>query len=107
MISTHILDTSTGTPAAGVTVILEILSQNNWQKVHQGKTNNDGRFSFECPQNCGHYRIIFYTHEYFKNKNIESFFLATPVSFVITEANRKYHIPLLVNPFGYTTYRGS
>ena len=106
MISTHILDTSIGNPAAGVKVTLEILD-GDWKEIASGVTNDDGRFAFENEVKIGKYRINFHTEEYFEKTKTEYFFLETPVAFHITNINRKYHVPLLVNPFGYSTYRGS
>jgi 5-hydroxyisourate hydrolase len=108
MISTHILDTSVGYPAAGVKVTLEILSaSNSWQELAIGETNSDGRHAFDIQAAVGKYRINFFTEEYFEKKKTESFFLETPVAFNITDTSRNYHVPLLLNPFGYSTYRGS
>lgn len=107
MISTHILDTSSGNPAAGVKVILEKREGGSWEKLAEGKTNDDGRFVFDIPHNTGDYRLNFYTVDYFKRLKVESFFLDTPVAFSVTNTKRKYHVPLLLNPFGYSTYRGS
>lgn len=107
MISTHILDTSVGNPAADVKVTLEILEGNEWSEIITGVTNSDGRFVFENDNSPGKYRINFFTEEYFQKSKTECFFLQTPVAFKITDTNRKYHVPLLVNPFGYSTYRGS
>lgn len=106
MISTHILDTSIGNPAAGVKVTLEFFDS-EWKEIINGETNVDGRFVFENENKAGKYRINFYTEEYFQKSNTEYFFLQTPVAFNITDTNRKYYVPLLVNPFGYSTYRGS
>ncbi len=104
MISTHILDTSQGQPAAQVEVRLEKLDQNKrWMKIDQQQTNTDGRIQFNCHYEIGDYRLVFEIEEYFSN----SFFLDAVISFRIVDLNRKYHIPLLLNPFGYTTYRGS
>ena len=107
MISTHILDTSNGTPAQNVEVVLDKRDGDSWTKLATEKTNADGRISFNCPRVAGDYRLSFEIEEYFKLKNLESFFLATPVVFKIVDINRKYHVPLLLNPYGYTTYRGS
>jgi 5-hydroxyisourate hydrolase len=108
MISTHILDTSVGNPAADVKVILEQFSAENlWKELAVGKTNADGRHAFDVPSSPGKYRINFFTEKYFQDKNTPSFFLDTPVAFNITDISRKYHVPLLLNPFGYSTYRGS
>ena len=107
MISTHILDTSLGNPAAGVTVQLEKQGNEMWQKIDEQRTNGDGRIVFNCPQEAGNYRLIFFVEDYFQLAKQESFFLNTPVAFKITNTQRKYHVPLLLNPFGFSTYRGS
>lgn len=107
MISTHILDTSVGMPAPGVEVKLEKYDGKSWQAVDANKTNDDGRIAFNCPAEQGVYRLIFEVDQYFETRQVENFFLRTPVTFKITDTNRKYHVPLLLNPFGYSTYRGS
>lgn len=107
MISTHILDTSVGNPAANVEVKLEIFTNGNWSTVDQQKTNTDGRIAFNCEKKKGVYRLVFEIDDYFKTQKVEHFFLRTPVVFEIQNIDRKYHVPLLVNPYGYSTYRGS
>lgn len=107
MISTHILDTSCGDPAADVKVTLQIRENDQWILVDENKTNTDGRIVFNCPNKEGVYRLLFFISDYYSTKNIEHFFMKTPVIFKVTNTNRKYHVPLLVNPFGYSTYRGS
>ena len=107
MISTHILDTMHGDPAANVSVTLEKLEGSAWKVLEEAKTNDDGRIAFGCDSVAGDYRLTFNSDEYFKGKGVEHFFLATPVAFRITDTNRKYHVPLLLNPYGYSTYRGS
>jgi 5-hydroxyisourate hydrolase len=107
MISTHILDTSIGNPASGVKVTLDLLEGNDWKEICSGETNTDGRFVFDSKAKAGKYRVNFFTEEYFQKSNTEYFFLQTPVAFHVIDTNRKYHVPLLVNPFGYSTYRGS
>ena len=107
MISTHILDTSLGNPASGVKVALEMYKDGDWIELKSGSTNDDGRFVFENENLAGKYRIHFFTVDYFKKKDAEYFFLDTPVAFEVTNTNRKYHVPLLLNPYGYSTYRGS
>ena len=107
MISTHILDTSKGDPASGVRVTLEILEENSWVQLDEGRTNDDGRHAFEIAKKVGKYRINFFTEDYFQKSGTEYFFLQTPVAFNISNIERKYHVPLLLNPFGYSTYRGS
>lgn len=107
MISTHILDINLGTPAKDVIVTLEKLSAAQWSQVKQDKTNSDGRINFECPYENGQYRLTFEIENYFKKQNLTPFFLAVPVAFNITDTSRKYHVPLLLSPYGYSTYRGS
>lgn len=105
MISTHVLDTSNGSPAANIKVQLQIMSQNTWIDLETKTTNADGRINFEKASNPGTYQLIFSTGDYFAN--IPTFYQDIPVVFHITDTKRKYHVPLLLNPFGYSTYRGS
>lgn len=105
MISTHILDTTKGMPARGVTVTLEKQVQDSWEIIAKEKTNSDGRIVYDCPKVAGIYKLIFETNEYFNHE--EHFFMNTPIIFQITNTERKYHVPLLLNPYGYSTYRGS
>ncbi len=107
MISTHILDTSKGFPASGVKVFLDSAQNGNWTLLASGETNPDGRFVFDVPYLAGQYRIRFGIEDYFTRSGQKPFFLDTPVAFEITDTTRKYHIPLLLNPYGYSTYRGS
>lgn len=107
MISTHILDINLGTPAKDVNVTLEKLSGATWSAVKHDQTNADGRINFECPFEEGQYRLTFEIENYFKKQNLTPFFLAVPVAFSITDTKRKYHVPLLLSPYGYSTYRGS
>lgn len=107
MISTHILDTSVGNPAANVKLSLEKYINESWQEIASGMTNDDGRHAFDIESVPGKYRLNFFTQAYFQKPNVPSFFLDTPVAFEITDISRKYHVPLLVNPYGYSTYRGS
>jgi 5-hydroxyisourate hydrolase len=106
MISTHILDTSRGHPAAGVPVRLEVREGDTWRAVAAGTTNVDGRHAFEVAREPGVYQLWFDIEDYYAG-GAEHFFMNTPVVFRITDTTRKYHVPLLVNPYGYSTYRGS
>lgn len=105
MISTHILDTSKGIPAPNVTVVLEQKNGESWKEIGIDKTNTDGRIVFNCPKEKGVYRLTFNIEEYFQGE--EFFFMNTPVIFNVSNTERKYHVPLLLNPYGYSTYRGS
>lgn len=107
MISTHILDIQLGTPAKDVEVILEKQKDGQWVSLKKDITNADGRINFDCPYESGRYRLTFQIEEYFRKNKLESFFLAIPVAFQITDTKRKYHVPLLLSPYGYNTYRGS
>jgi 5-hydroxyisourate hydrolase len=104
-ISTHVLDTARGRPAAGIGVTLEFESQGHWSTVGNGTTDTDGRvrelLSAGAKLNPGKYRITFATAAY------SNFYPSIAVSFVIDDPSQRYHIPLLLSPFGYSTYRGS
>lgn len=107
MISTHILDTTLGLPAKNVRVVLEKYVGETWNILFIDHTNEDGRIAFPTEHTPGNYRLTFNTVEYFQKQNVDCFFLDTPVAFKITDIKRKYHVPLLLNPYSYSTYRGS
>jgi 5-hydroxyisourate hydrolase len=108
MISTHILDTSVGNPAANVQVQLERRESNGvWKSIERVPTNADGRCAFAKAQEKGVYRLTFGVEEYLGRNGKKPFFLDAQVVFEIDDLSRKYHVPLLLNPFGYSTYRGS
>lgn len=107
MISTHILDTSLGHPASGVTVQLEKKDGSSWDILATEKTNPDGRIAFSSAAEEGSYRLQFFVEDYFKQQKQTPFFPLVQVQFDISDTGRKYHVPLLLNPFGYSTYRGS
>ena len=111
-LSTHILDTSRGRPAAGVGVKLETLNTGEgWSQLDQTQTDEDGRvkaFVLREPQlSAGTYRLVFAIGEYFKALNQTTFYPEVAVSFSIEGGSEHYHVPLLISPFGYSTYRGS
>ena len=111
LITTHILDTSIGLPAGGVAVRLSRQSEAGiWEVVADGITNEDGRIPGLIPPGvqvtAGNYRLHFATGEYFLKKNTASFYPFVEVVFELKEI-RHHHVPLLLNPFGYSTYRGS
>ena len=107
MISTHILDLEAGNPAVDVTVGLEMQKNEEWSVLEVAKTNSDGRIVFESAKEAGIYRLNFQVAEYFKSQSKSVFFVEAPVTFEITDTGRKYHVPLLLNNYGYSTYRGS
>jgi 5-hydroxyisourate hydrolase len=111
-ITTHILDTSMGKPSAGIPVILERKTHTSgWQVVGEGISDIDGRAKDLLPATeaflPGHYRLSFDTAAYFAMRGIECFFPMVTVGFVVKNAQQHYHVPLLLSPFGYSTYRGS
>lgn len=108
-ITTHILDTTRGKPAQGVSIILYQQSD-HWSEIAQGITNADGRISNlldkEVVLPLGVYKIKFEVASYFEAHQTTSFYPFVEIVFEIT-TNEHYHVPLLLNPFGYATYRGS
>lgn len=111
-ITTHILDVSSGRPASGVSILLERLTDEGaWQELGRGQTDEDGRLknllSVETPLLAGTYRLTFETGAYFETTGRQSFYPQVTVTFVITDAAQHYHVPLLLSPYGFTTYRGS
>ena len=107
MISTHVLDLDSGMPAVGVQVKLEIFHSDQWNEIKFEKTNQDGRIAFNCEAKTGEYRLSFYIEDYLNSSGHVAFFTQAPISFKISDLSRKYHIPLLLSPFGFSTYRGS
>jgi 5-hydroxyisourate hydrolase len=108
-ITTHVLDTSRGCPAAGVPLELEHATEAGWQPVGRGTTNGDGRANdlLSSPLKDGRYRLTFDTGAYFRAAGQEAFYPEVSVSFVVAPGEEHYHVPLLLSPFGYSTYRGS
>jgi 5-hydroxyisourate hydrolase/2-oxo-4-hydroxy-4-carboxy-5-ureidoimidazoline decarboxylase len=109
-VTTHALDTSSGIPATNMLITLKELRDNNWKPISIGITNSDGRISDLLPpaRNLipGNYIMSFETADYYEGKKEQSFYPEVSIQFTVTNSSH-YHIPLLINPFGYTTYRGS
>jgi 5-hydroxyisourate hydrolase len=104
-----VLDTSRGRPAPGVAVVLEHAVDAVWQEVARGITDVDGRASdlvSSAPQ-AGRYRLTFDTGAYFSTLDEAGFYPEVSVTFVVEPGEEHYHVPLLLSPFGYSTYRGS
>ena len=110
-ITTHVLDTARGVPAAGVPVLLEMLEATTWRPIGRGATDGDGRLRSLMPDNeplqVGVYRLTFNTVQYFEELGIDAFFPRVLIEFETVPGQSHYHVPLLLSPFGYTTYRGS
>jgi 5-hydroxyisourate hydrolase len=111
-VSTHILDTSRGAPGNGVAISLEVQnSDESWTEVSHAWTDEDGRvkpfFLVQQPLQRGIYRLVFDTESYFSSLSIDCFYPQVAVAFKIDDALQHYHVPLLISPYGYSTYRGS
>jgi 5-hydroxyisourate hydrolase len=111
-ITTHVLDVSIGRPAAGVTVALDRqMEAGEWVNIGTQTTDVDGRArelttdALELPE--GTYRLTFDVGSYFGGKGTESFYQNVVIAFSVRDASQHYHVPLLLSPFGYSTYRGS
>ncbi|MDQ7909269.1 hydroxyisourate hydrolase [Phytohabitans sp. ZYX-F-186] len=103
-LSTHVLDNATGEPARGVPVRLERRDGDGWTPVADGRTDTDGRLRDWVPAGAwgaGVYRLVFDTAAH------SAFFPEVAVAFRVADAARHHHVPLLLSPYGYTTYRGS
>ncbi|XP_075138075.1 5-hydroxyisourate hydrolase-like [Leptodactylus fuscus] len=112
LLSTHVLNTAQGIPAKGLTITLSKLdgNQTRWVQVSRSVTNEDGR----CPGllrgeplTTGTFQLRFDTKDYWKQMQQDSFYPYVEVVFTITDSKQKYHVPLLLSPFSYSTYRGS
>ncbi|MDQ3800430.1 MAG: hydroxyisourate hydrolase [Acidobacteriota bacterium] len=111
-ITTHILDVSAGVPARGVGVTLERRTAGgDWEIIGKGATDGDGRLrdllDSEAVLQPGDYRLTFETGAYFAGLQIQGFYPQAAVTFTVRDAAQHYHVPLLLSPFGYSTYRGS
>lgn len=110
-ITTHVLDVSKGQPASRVPVVLEYEDAGNWREIGRGQTDADGRLKDLLPADfnlaAGTYRLTFDTSAYFYAQSAESFYPTVTVTFIIKDAAQHYHVPLLLSPYGYSTYRGS
>ena len=109
-VSTHVLDTSIGRPAAAVAVRLQRHEGAAWIEISRAVTNEDGRVTALLPAKMtstpGSYRLTFDIASYFQRRGVESFYREVTIDFMIKD-DAHYHVPLLVSPHGYTTYRGS
>jgi 5-hydroxyisourate hydrolase / 2-oxo-4-hydroxy-4-carboxy-5-ureidoimidazoline decarboxylase len=109
-LTTHVLDTSVGKPAKDITIRLQQQRNKCWQTFAQGVTDKDGRIANLLPPSlilpAGNYKMVFETEPYYSAMKIASFYPSVEVQFIINDGQH-YHVPLLLNPFGYSTYRGS
>lgn len=114
-ISSHVLDQNNGKPAPGIKVTLDKWDGSKFVRIAHGVTNNDGRVTKDAWQWTGEntlaendrYQATFMCGEYFENRKIDTLYPYVPIIFKMTPQGGHYHIPLLLSPFGYSTYRGS
>ena len=114
-LTTHVLDTARGAPAAGIQIALYKITGNSHRQIAEAVTNADGRTDAPIvPQGelkTGHYEMIFFAGPYLEtteaNTSEIKFLDQIPIRFGIDDAEAHYHVPLLLSPFGYSTYRGS
>ena len=110
MITTHVLDTAAGRPGKAIAIELERADGAHWLPIGRGQTDDDGRLRTLTPAGPvapGLYRIRFHTAAYFAAQHATGFFPVVEVQFTIVDGAQHYHVPLLLSPFGYSTYRGS
>lgn len=110
-ITVHVLDTSRGMPAAGLAVILEQGDGKEWRELAKGQTDADGRIEALLPKSkpvaAGIYRVTFESGVYFAERKTKTFYPRITVIFEVVDPKEHHHVPLLLSPFGYSTYRGS
>jgi 5-hydroxyisourate hydrolase len=110
-ITTHVLDTSNGCPAAGVAVHLERATGTDWETIGRAHTDDDGRARTLLAAGValipGVYRLSFDVAAYFARSQTRTFYPAVTIAFQVDASSSHYHVPLLISPFGYSTYRGS
>jgi len=111
MITTHVLDLGRGRPAAGISVTLELRQHSEWTPVGRGVTDEHGRLATLTEHFTlvpGMYRLAYDIGSYHRNHGVATpFFPEATISFDVRNTNEHYHVPLLLSPFGYSTYRGS
>jgi 5-hydroxyisourate hydrolase len=109
-ITTHVLDTSRGRPAVGFQVGLQVKSGDIWKTLGAGLTDANGRCTGLLGNGTletGTYRLLFNAGAYYCELHVETFYSEIAIVFEVTHPETHYHVPLLISPFGYSTYRGS
>jgi 5-hydroxyisourate hydrolase len=110
-ITTHVLDTTHGRPATGVFVRLERLHQGGADLLGEGRTDADGRLRdllhADATLTAGPHRLTFDTAAYFEALGVQAFYPTVQVTFMVHDPSQHLHVPLLLSPYGYSTYRGS
>ena len=110
-ITTHVLDISRGCPGSGIEVALQIRSDGEWKQIGNGVTDANGRcntlMAVDGQIQAGTYRLLFGVGAYYRARQTETFYAEIPIIFEVLHPEAHYHVPLLISPFGYSTYRGS
>jgi len=108
-VTTHVLDAVTGCPAAEVAVVLERRDPEGWRPVAEGRTDGDGRIGRLGPDELGTgtYRVTFAVADYFAARGRSTFYPEVVISFTLDDPAAHYHVPLLLSPYAFSTYRGS
>ncbi len=114
-LTTHILDTASGKPGSNIQIELYFLKDDSWEKIKSTRSNNDGRCDAPLLEGealqVGCYELVFHAGDYFEKQGLnlpETKFLDEVVlRFGVSDASEHYHVPLLVSPYSYSTYRGS
>jgi 5-hydroxyisourate hydrolase len=110
MITTHVLDTAAGRPGKAIAIELERDDGGTWHRVGAGVTDDDGRLRTLTPAgpvDPGAYRLRFHTAAYFAAHHQAAFFPIVEIQFTVVDGAQHHHVPLLLSPYGYSTYRGS
>jgi 5-hydroxyisourate hydrolase len=106
-LSTHVLDATRGRPATGITVQVESWADGDWRPVTAAQTDADGRIGALGDPGEGVHRLRFDTGAYFAASGVDAFYPEVTVTFTVVDAAAHHHVPLLLSPFAYSTYRGS
>jgi len=109
-ITSHVLDTSRGLPAVGVSVALAVLEDDRFLELGRAVTDTDGRVKHLLgahPLRVGVYRLSFEAGAHYRAAGQVSFYERIEIQFHVIDPSQHYHVPLLLSPFGYSTYRGS
>ncbi|SFX61582.1 hydroxyisourate hydrolase [Marinospirillum alkaliphilum] len=107
-ITAHVLDTTHGRPAVGMKIQLYVRKGQEWQLLAEGKTNKEGRITDWLDENqrdSGHYLMVFATGEWYNDRAEACFYPQVKIEFLIAAANEHHHLPLMISPYGYSTYR--
>jgi len=110
MITTHVLDVAVGRPGKAIAIELERFDHGVWHLIGGGVTDDDGRLRTLTPAGPvlpATYRIRFQTGQYFDALGLSTFFPVVEIQFTVADGAQHFHVPLLLSPFGYSTYRGS